>query len=123
MGYPIFEPSSMKSDKAFQAKLKETTAESFDVVNTRNDFTILDIQDRRQFYSSRSCTLCSLSLGRVEFNYHDTQDTTLTNDGTVPTTNDDSSFAPVGVSTRYEYLEPVFVDGVFIGYCIFKLSR
>ena len=118
LGYPIFEPNSMKSDKAFQAKLKETTAESFGVVNTLNDFTILITQKEENFTLIEVAPYVPLTLGRVEYNYLDTQDTTLVSDGTVSAATDSRFLTVSGLSTLYEYEEPVFVDGVFVGYHI-----
>lgn len=124
LGYPIFEPSSMKSDKAFQAKLKETTAETFDVVNTLNDFTVLSISEDNDFTLVELAPYVPLSLGRVEYNYQDTQDTTFTTVGTAPTTTNSRSFAPSGIgSADFDYEEPVFVDGVFVGLAIHSTSR
>ena len=64
-----------------------------------------------------------LSLGRVEYNYHDAQDTTFTTVGTVPATTNSRHFVPVGTgSSDWDYEEPVFVDGVFVGFAIHAWS-
>ena len=54
----------MKSDKAFQAKLKETTTESFDVVNTLKFFMVLSISQDSDFTLVEIAPHVPLVLGR-----------------------------------------------------------
>jgi len=144
VGYYISDTESILSDAKFQARLDDNasgtttstdkTYEDFDTVNTLLDFTVLKtISDDNRTVVTLAPYM-PLTLGRVDINYANTQDTTFnaTTLGTIdsiPVNGDGCSTISVGTSS-YNALsgtdplkyhgEPVYADDTFIGRFIFS---
>jgi hypothetical protein len=136
-GYYLSEAKNMKSDNLFQARLDDNASSksyaTFDTVNTLIDFNILSIKEVDGNQVIEIAPHIPLTLGRVEINYANTQDTTFTSLGTVSTgmTNQRyikmtvsssvlSSSVPLVLSSnaspRKYHGKPIFVDNVFVGF-------
>ena len=86
MDIPL-EPIRMSSDKMFQSKLKGITSseETFDVVNSLLDFTVLGLTASEDFTLVELAPYVPLTLGRVDDNPANVTDATFT-DVTLTTT-------------------------------------
>jgi hypothetical protein len=85
-GYYLSEAKNMKSDNLFQARLDDNASSksysSFDTVNTLIDFNILSIKNVDGNQIIEIAPHIPLTLGRVDINYGNVQDTTFTSLGT-----------------------------------------
>lgn len=79
VGFYDLESKSMKSDSIFQTRLSDgaTDYEDFDTVNTLLDFTILSVKEEGGSKRVELAPYLPLTLGRVQYNYANTQDTTF----------------------------------------------
>jgi hypothetical protein len=120
LGYPIHHPSSMKNDRFFQSRLKNTdgTNQTFDLVNSLIDFSVLNIAQGDTETTIELAPYVPLTLGRVDINSKSTIEKTFENIGTVGSISNSRSFTATSLSPYYDYEESVYVDGVFIGKCI-----
>ena len=86
-GYYLSEAKNMKSDNLFQARLDDNASSksyaTFDTVNTLIDFNIISIQEVNGNQVIEIAPHIPLTLGRVDINYANTQDTSLTSLGTL----------------------------------------
>ena len=79
VGFYDLESKSMKSDSIFQTRLSDgaTDYEDFDTINTLLDFTILSVKEEGGSKRVELAPYLPLTLGRVQYNYANTQDTTF----------------------------------------------
>ena len=138
VGYHISETIGMKSDNYFQARLDDNastkTYYTNDVINTLLDFTILSVKkDDFENTVLEIAPHIPLTLGRVDINYANTEDTTFdsTTLGTCESASasrfltidiSNSGSAPVfseplsSISNPRKYhKKPIYIDGVFVG--------
>ena len=136
-GYYLSEAKNMKSDNLFQARLDDNASSksyaTFDTVNTLIDFNILSIKEIDGNQVIEIAPHIPLTLGRVEINYANTQDTTFTSLGTVSTgmtnqryikmtvsSSNLSSGVPLvlssNISPRKYHGKSIFIDSVFVGF-------
>jgi len=117
LGYPIHHPSNMKNDRFFQARLQNTdgTNQTFDVVNSLIDFSVLNISRGDTETTIELAPYVPLSLGRVDTNSQSTIEKTFSSIGVTGSISNSRSFSPTSLAFYYNYEEPVYVDGVFIG--------
>ena len=102
-GYYLSEAKNMKSDNLFQARLDDNASSksyaTFDTVNTLIDFNILSIQEIDGNQVVEIAPHIPLTLGRVDINYGNTQDTTFLSLGT-------STAAITSTTQRYIISQP-----------------
>ena len=136
VGFYDLESKSMKSDSVFQTRLSDgaTDYEDFDTVNTLLDFTILSVKEEGGSKRVELAPYLPLTLGRVQYNYANTQDTTFasyagttSNSGTGSTRiveTDIVTFSMGGVSKNLYSTDsiqrrfhqcPLYIDEVFAG--------
>ena len=134
-GYYLSGATKLKSDSPFQAKLDDgvnTNFASFDTVNTLMDFTVVSVKTGDNNTTVIVAPYIPLTLGRVDINYANMQDTTtntilishLAGIGTTAQnylqSNLGNTGAPLGDLTdpRKHYEKPIYVDGVFVGFFV-----
>jgi len=124
LGYPIFEPDEILSDLEFQTKLKgtSTSAETFDTVNTLIDFEVLGIKNEETYSIIELAPYLPLTLGRVDYQYSNTTDSSFSNRGSVSATTN-SKYFTCSTTTALIYNEPLYVDGVFIGKFVYQVTN
>jgi len=136
-GYYLSEAKNLKSDNLFQARLDDNASSksyaTFDTVNTLIDFNILSIQEVDGNQVVEIAPHIPLSLGRVDINYANTQDTTFTSLGTVSTGMTGQRYIKMTVSSsetdgaipkvlstdskpRRHHGKPIYIDSVFVGF-------
>ena len=136
-GYYLSEAKNIKSDNLFQARLDDNASSksyaTFDTVNTLIDFNILSIKEVDGNQVIDIAPHIPLTLGRVEINHANTQDTTFTSLGTVSAgmTNQRyfrmtvsssalNSGVPLVLSTisspRKYHGKAIYMDSVFVGF-------
>ena len=136
-GYYLSEAKNIKSDNLFQARLDDNASSksyaTFDTVNTLIDFNILSTQEVDGNQVIEIAPHIPLTLGRVEINHANTQDTTFTSLGTVSAgmTNQRyfrmtvsssalNSGVPLVLSTisspRKYHGKAIYMDSVFVGF-------
>ena len=141
IGYYLSEAKNMKSDNLFQARLDDNASSksyaTFDTVNTLIDFNILSIKSNNGNQIIEIAPHIPLTLGRVDINYGNTQDTTFLSVGTstaaiTSTTQRFITSSPQGstphgaaqllsgVTTlhppRNYHGSPLYINGVFGGF-------
>ena len=81
VGYYLSDTNQIKSEYAFQTRLDDNastkTYSSFDTINTLIDFTILNVNKETNLTTVEVAPYLPLTLGRVDVNYANTQDTTF----------------------------------------------
>ena len=130
LGYYISDTNSVKSDSRFQARLDDNASsknfETFDTINTLIDFSILSIKPSDTATLVEIAPHIPLTLGRVDINFANTQDTTFTDIGACSVGTSGNSFFTIDkdVSTallsstadpRKYHNKPIYANGVFIG--------
>jgi len=95
IGYFISDVQNMKSDSHFQSILEDenNNAETFDTVNTLIDFEIVDTKSAGENKGTilKVAPYMPLTLGRVDINYANTQDTTFAKTNLGKTSHDFST--------------------------------
>ena len=130
-GYFLSSATKIKSDLPFQAKLDNlthTSTASFDTINTLMDFTVIKVSQGDSETVITVAPYIPLTLGRVDINYANQQDTlisktvlfkcnAITSAQNYLTEITDNSGLPLGGQTlpRQYHNKPVFVAGVFVG--------
>ena len=136
LGYYLSDTVKIKSDSAFQATLDDNasskTYQDFDTVNTLIDFSILSIKDSDTKKLVEIAPHMPLTLGRVDVNFANTQDTTFTDLGACTTgasgttyftinkdagggTTTSDALLSTTASPRKLHNKPVYANGVFLG--------
>ncbi len=132
-GYYLSEAKNMKSDNLFQARLDDDASSksyaTFDTVNTLIDFNILSIQEIDGNQVIEIAPHIPLTLGRVDINYGNTQDTTFTSLGTstAAITDSDQRYIITQTTTvlsgvtssnpaRNYHGKPLYINSVFAGF-------
>ena len=136
LGYFISDVSKVKNDSAFQARLDDNastkTYQDFDTINTLIDFSILSIKNSDSQTLIEIAPHIPLTLGRVDINFANTQDTTFTDLGACTTGTSGTTFFTIdkdaggGTVTSDELLsttgaarkmhnKPIYANNVFIG--------
>lgn len=131
-GYYLSEAKNMKSDELFQARLDDNASSksyaTFDTVNTLIDFNILSIQEIDGNQVIEIAPHIPLTLGRVDVNYANTQDTTYIDVGTNTTeitsttqrfiiTQNTNLLSSASNGRKY-HNKPLYVNDIFVGYII-----
>ena len=131
-GYHIHHPNGIGKAEHFQARLSdgESSFATFDTVNTLMDFTVLNKSTVDGKTTIEIAPYIPLTLGRMENNYADTYDLTLTQAGVAATTStidhqDNQRYIEIVASGsaiystggRTQIKDPIYVEGVFVGYC------
>jgi hypothetical protein len=125
--------SKVGSDSKFQGRLDNNanpkTFQTFDTINTLIDFSILSIKSSKNATNVEIAPYMPLTLGRVDINYANVQDTTFhatslgdCNGGGgansryfyIPTSSSTEAL-PTSALPRKHHNKPVYADGVFIG--------
>ena len=136
LGYFISDVSRIKNDSAFQARLDDNAStknyQDFDTINTLIDFSILSIKNSDNQTLIEIAPHIPLTLGRVDINFANTQDTTFTDLGACTTGTSGTTFFTIdkdaggGTVTSDELLsttgaarkmhnKPIYANNVFIG--------
>jgi hypothetical protein len=124
LGYPIHHPTNMKNDRFFQSRLRNTDdtpsrEQTFDVVNTLIDFSVLDISTSDTETKIELAPYVPLTLARVDINHGHTLETTFEDVGTVTSSpSGNRHIVAATLTTYYSIGDPVYIDGVFAGICI-----
>ena len=133
IGYYISDTRNMKSDSNFQTRLDDNAStkvfSNFETINTLIDFTILGISDSDTGKKIEIAPYIPLTLGRVDINFANTQDTTFSNLGACTTGTSgnkfftidkdvDSSLLSTTTSPRKMHNKPIYANNIFIGKCI-----
>ena len=140
-GYYLSEAKNMKSDNLFQARLDDNASSksysTFDTVNTLIDFNILSIQEVEGNQVIEIAPHIPLTLGRVDINYANTQDTTFTSLGTNTTaitatetaakqrfiiTQTTTVLSSAAVPRKF-HNKPLYVNSVFVGNIILAVLQ
>ena len=132
VGFYNSEVKAMKSDNPFQTRLHDnsTDYETFDTVNTLLDFTILSVKEENGSKRVELAPYLPLTLGRVQYNYANTQDTTFasyagttSNSGTgstrivetdILTFDGKNLYSTDSIQRRFHQC-PLYIDEVFAG--------
>jgi len=132
IGYFIGQVSNIKNDSHFQSILEDEDGndESFDTVNTLLDFEIIETKESLRGERSilKIAPYNPLTLGRVDLNYANTQDTTFSKTNLGKTTNDfsisrqhievDSDYALSAYNhirgERNLHGKPIYINGKFL---------
>ena len=132
VGFYNSEVKAMKSDNPFQTRLHDnsTDYETFDTVNTLLDFTILSVKEENGSKRVELAPYLPLTLGRVQYNYANTQDTTFasyagttSNSGTgstrivetdILTFDSKNLYSTDSIQRRFHQC-PLYIDEVFAG--------
>lgn len=140
-GYYLSEAKNMKSDELFQARLDDNASSksyaTFDTVNTLIDFNIVSIQEIDGNQVIEIAPHIPLTLGRVDVNYANTQDTTFTSLGTntaaITSTETDAKQRFIFTQTttvlstaavpRKFHNKPLYVNNVFVGNIILAVLQ
>lgn len=136
LGYYLSDTVRIKSDSAFQARLDDNasskTYQDFDTVNTLIDFSILSIKKSDGKHLVEIAPHMPLTLGRVDINFANTQDTTFTDLGACTTGTSGNTYFTIDkdagggtttsdallsttASPRKLHNKPVYANGVFLG--------
>lgn len=136
LGYYLSNTVKIKSDSMFQARLDDNasikTYQNFDTVNTLIDFSILSIKNQDNKQLVEIAPHIPLTLGRVDINFANTQDTTFTDLGACTTGTSGNSYFTIDkdagggtttsdallsttASPRKLHNKPVYANGVFLG--------
>ena len=137
-GYYLSEAKNIKSDNLFQARLDddatnligfEKSYATFDTVNTLIDFNILSIKAISGNQVIEIAPHMPLTLGRVDINYGNTQDTTYTSLGTstaaitattqryiITQTTTVLSGVTSGNPARNYHGKPLYINSIFVGF-------
>ena len=117
-GYYLSEAKNIKSDNLFQARLDDNATSksyaTFDTVNTLIDFNILSIEEIDGNQVIEIAPHIPLTLGRVDVNYANTQDTTFTTLGTstAAITSTTQRFIQTTVAASIQYSSiPIYLSG------------
>ena len=137
IGYYVSDTNQIKSEYAFQTRLSDNastkTYSSFDTINTLIDFTILNVIKENNSTTVEVAPYLPLTLGRVDVNYANTQDTTFStttlgtlgnySGGGSPTLQhanvsviDGSEVLSSIADPRKHHGKPVYVGSTFQGY-------
>jgi len=123
LGYNISNCMNIENDNAFQGILDN---KSFDVVNTLIDFTIYNVRESGVNKIVKVAPYIPLTLGRVEVNYANTQDTTFSDLGTASSTQTDiryvettsqSYLSTIAIQRKY-HNKPLYIEEQFVGFII-----
>ncbi len=132
VGFYNSEVKAMKSDNPFQTRLHDnsTDYETFDTVNTLLDFTILSVKEENGSKRVELAPYLPLTLGRVQYNYANTQDTTFasyagttSNSGTgstrivetdILTFDGKNLYSTDSIQRRFHQC-PLYINEVFVG--------
>ena len=127
-GYYLSEATNMKSDNLFQARLDDNASSksyaTFDTVNTLIDFNILSIQEVEGNQVIEIAPHIPLTLGRVDVNFANTQDTTLTSLGTLTAAvsagdrfvvTQTTTVLSTAVAARKFHGKPLYIGTTFVG--------
>jgi hypothetical protein len=127
-GYYLSEAKNMKSDNLFQARLDDNASSksysTFDTVNTLIDFNILSIQEVEGNQVIEIAPHIPLTLGRVDVNFANTQDTTLTSLGTLTAAvsagdrfvvTQTTTVLSTTSATRKFHGKPLYIGTTFVG--------
>ena len=134
IGYHIHHPNGIGKAEHFQARLSDgdSSFATFDTVNTLMDFTVLNKSTVDGKTTIEIAPYVPITLGRMEHNYADTYDMTLTQVGVAASLASAldhldnhryieivSSGSSIYSSTggRNQIKDPIYVGGVFVGYC------
>jgi len=141
VGYYLSEAKNMKSDELFQARLDDNASSksysTFDTVNTLIDFNILSIQEIDGNQVIEIAPHIPLTLGRVDINYANTQDTTFTSLGTntaaITSTETDAKQRFIFTRTttvlstaavpRNFHNKPLYENNIFVGNIILAVLQ
>lgn len=136
LGYYLSDTVRIKSDSAFQARLDDNAAsktfQTFDTINTLIDFSILSTKEADGKTLIEIAPHMPLTLGRVDINFANTQDTTFTDLGACTTgasgttyftidkdagggTTTSDALLSTTASPRKLHNKPVYANGVFLG--------
>ena len=136
LGYFISDVKRMKNDSTFQARLDDNastkTYQDFDTINTLIDFSILSIKNSDNRTLVEIAPHIPLTLGRVDINFANTQDTTFTDLGACTTGTSGTTFFTIdkdaggGTVTSDNLLsttsnprklhnKPIYANNIFIG--------
>ena len=137
VGYYVSDTNQIKSEYAFQTRLGDNastkTYSSFDTINTLIDFTILNVSKENNSTTVEVAPYLPLTLGRVDVNYANTQDTTFSTTTLGTLSNHDGGGSPIlryanvsvidgsevlsSISDPRKYHgKPVYVGSTFQGY-------
>jgi len=127
-GYYLSEAKNMKSDNLFQARLDDNASSksysTFDTVNTLIDFNILSIQEVEGNQVIEIAPHIPLTLGRVDVNFANTQDTSLTSLGTLTAAvsagdrfvvTQTTTVLSTTSATRKFHGKPLYIGTTFVG--------
>ena len=134
LGHYLSDTVRIKSDSAFQARLSNNGSayQDFDTVNTLIDFSILSIKKSDGRSLVEIAPHIPLTLGRVDINFANTQDTTFTDLGACTTGTSGNTYFTIDkdagggtttsdallsttASPRKLHNKPVYANGVFLG--------
>jgi hypothetical protein len=132
LGYYMSDSVKMANDSAFQVRLDDNasskTYQTFDTINTLIDFSILSIKSSDNQTLVEIAPHIPLTLGRVDINYANTQDTTFATTtlgtcsvGTIGnrylTIDKDSSSESLSTTSnpRKYHNQPVYAGSTYIG--------
>ncbi len=136
LGYYLSDTVRIKSDSAFQARLDDNAAsktfQTFDTINTLIDFSILSTKEADGKTLIEIAPHMPLTLGRVDINFANTQDTTFTDLGACTTGTSGNTYFTIDkdagggtttsdallsttASPRKLHNKPVYANGVFLG--------
>ncbi len=127
-GYYLSEAKNIKSDNLFQARLDDNASSksysTFDTVNTLIDFNILSVQEVEGNQVIEIAPHIPLTLGRVDVNFANTQDTTLTSLGTLTAAvsagdryvvTQTTTVLSTAVAARNFHGKPLYIGTAFVG--------